>query len=115
MEEQSLLCWMPFFWQIQDIPLCPGSPPAVNLEYCLRSPPAYCLFQAEASVVVEAEASASAEDSRSFCDWKTCSEHQTVMISSNVFYQSSSWLQAYIDRADQAQAQALACRSTQKL
>ena len=91
-EEQPQSCWMLFFEQIQDILLCPGSPPAVNLEYCLRSPPALCLLQAEASAVVEAEASAAVGDSMFFCDWKTFSEHQTAMISSNVFYRSSSWL-----------------------
>ena len=105
----SLFCWMPFFWQIQDILICPGSPPAVDLEYSLRSPPALCLLQAEASVVVEAEASASAVDSRSSCDWKICSEHQMATISLSVFYLSSFWRLAYIGLADQAQARAQAC------
>ena len=104
-EEQPQSCWMPFCEQMPDNLPCPGSPPALSLEDCLRSPPARCLVQVEASAVVEAEASAVVGDSMSSCDWKIFSEQPAAMISSNVFYRSSSWLQAYIDRADQAQAQ----------
>ena len=66
-EEQPQFCWMLSFEQIQDILLCPGSPPAVSLEYCLRSPPAVCSFLVAATVEVEAEASAVAGDSMSSC------------------------------------------------
>ena len=106
MEELPQSCWVPFCELMPDNLLCPGSPPALSLEDCLRSPSARCQVQEEASEVMEAEASAAVGDSMSFCDWKTFSEHQTAMISSNVFYRSSSCLQVYIDQEDQAQVRA---------
>ena len=103
MEEQSQSCWMPFCEQILDNLLCPGSPPALSLEDCLRSPSACCLVQVEALAVVEAEVAAVVGDSMSSCDWKIFSEQLAAMISSNAFYRSSSWLPVYIDQANQAQ------------
>ena len=115
MEEQSQSCWMPSCEQMPDNLPCPGSPPALSLEDCLRSPSACCLIQVEATAVVEAEASAVVGDSMFFCDWKISFEHRAAMISLNVFCQSSFCLRAYICQEDPAQARAQACYNTQKL
>ena len=105
-EEQPQSCWMPFCEQMPDNLPCPGSPPALSLEDCLRSPSAYCQVQVEVVAAAEAEASAVVGDSMSSCDWKIFSEQPAAMISSNVFYQSSFWLPVYIDLANQARVRA---------
>ena len=110
MEEQPQSCWVPFCELMLDNLLCPGSPPALSLEDCLRSPSARCQVQEEeaASEVKEAEALAAVGDSMSFCDLAISFEHQTVMASLNVFCRSSSFRRAYICQDDRTQAWAQA-------
>ena len=103
MEEQLQSCLKPFCEQMPDNLPCPGSPPAVSLEDCLRSPSACCLVQVEALAVVEAEVAAVVGGYSSFCDRRISSGQPAVMISSNVFCQSSFWLPVYIYQANQAQ------------